>query len=172
MKRGKKKKEDEMTIESDKKGIMLDLMCGTNKHGNEYTGMDKRGLPGVDIIHDCEIFPWPLEDEACLMILSSHAVEHIDPSKIVEFFDECWRVLKEGAGMIVVTPYAGSHRWFMDFTHKGHFNEVTFQYLDPRYPLYGVYAPKPWSIEEMAFSPVGDINCRLKKMKDQRELMG
>lgn len=153
------------------KGIMLDLMCGTNIHGPEYTGIDKRALPGVAIVHDCEKFPWPLEDGACLMIMSSHAVEHIDPSIIIDFFDECWRILREGAGMIVITPYAGSHRWFMDPTHKGHFTETTFQYFDPRYPLYGVYSPKPWSIEEMTFFPVGDINVRLKKMKDQRELM-
>ena len=152
-------------------GIMLDLMCGTNKHGPEYTGMDKRPLPGVDIMHDCELFPWPLENESCLMIMASHAVEHINPSISIEFFDECWRVLREGAGMVVITPYGGSPRWLMDPTHRCSFTEMSFQYFDPRYPLYGVYTPKPWVIEEMVYSPMGDINVRLKKMKDQKEMM-
>lgn len=161
-----------MTDESDKKGILLDLGCGSHKHGVEYTGIDKRAARGVDIVWDLETFPWPLEDGSCLMILASHIFEHFNPSKMLEIFDECWRVLKEGAGMIVVTPYGGSSRWLMDFTHWSSFTEASFQYLDPRYPLYSVYAIKPWSIEEMTFSPVGDINCRLKKMKDQRDLMG
>jgi SAM-dependent methyltransferase len=153
------------------KGIMLDLGCGGNKHGNEYTGIDKKAWPGVDIVHNLEEFPWPLEDESCLMILASHIMEHFSPAKIIGIFDECWRVLKEGAGMVVVTPYGGSFRFIMDPTHWTSFNEATFQYFDPRYPMYGVYSPFPWSIEEMVFSPVGDINCRLRKMKDQRELM-
>jgi hypothetical protein len=60
------------------KGILLDLGCGENKrHG--FVGMDKRKLKGVDIVHDLEIFPYPLESESCLSIVGSHIVEHISP---------------------------------------------------------------------------------------------
>ena len=64
-------------IES-KKGLMLDLGCGENKTRG-FVGMDKRPLPSVDIVHDLEIFPYPLENESCLSIVGSHIVEHITP---------------------------------------------------------------------------------------------
>lgn len=39
------------------KNVKLDIGCGGNKQEG-FIGMDKRELPGVDIIHDLEVFPW------------------------------------------------------------------------------------------------------------------
>ena len=42
-------------------GIRLDIGCGANKAPG-FVGMDMRALPGVDIVHDVEQYPWPLPD--------------------------------------------------------------------------------------------------------------
>jgi hypothetical protein len=63
----------------EKSGIRLDLGCGSDKQDG-CVGMDVRELPGVDIVHNLEIFPWPLPDECVTMAYASHLVEHISPN--------------------------------------------------------------------------------------------
>jgi len=59
-------------------GIKLDIGCGDNKQPG-FVGMDYRDLPGVDIVHNVELFPWPLPDESVILSMCSHLVEHLDP---------------------------------------------------------------------------------------------
>lgn len=59
-------------------GIRLDIGCGGNKQPG-FVGMDVRDLPGVDIVHDVTMFPWPLPDESVLTAIASHLLEHIPP---------------------------------------------------------------------------------------------
>lgn len=60
-------------------GILLDVGCGASKNDG-YVGMDVRPLPGVDIVHNLEKFPWPLDDESCILVHASHVLEHINPA--------------------------------------------------------------------------------------------
>ena len=60
-------------------GIQLDIGCGGNKQGADWVGMDLRPLPGVDIVHDVTMFPWPLPDGCAVRAICSHLVEHIPP---------------------------------------------------------------------------------------------
>jgi len=131
----------------DKTGIMLDIGCGENKQEG-FVGLDMRPLPGVDIVHDLEVFPYPLADESCLTIVGSHIIEHIKPWLTIDFFNELWRIMKPGGQLALATPYAGSPGYWQDPTHCNPFNEATFQYFDPAYPLYQVYKPMPWTIEK------------------------
>lgn len=62
-----------------KSGIRLDIGCGAAKQGADWIGMDVRDLPGVDIVHDVTMFPWPLPDESVLTAIASHLLEHIPP---------------------------------------------------------------------------------------------
>lgn len=126
-------------------GIRLDIGCGENKQEG-FTGMDARELPGVDIVHDLEVFPWPLPDECCLTIVGSHIIEHIKPWFTIPLFNEIWRIMKPGGQLALSTPYAGSPGFWQDPTHCNGFNEATFQYFDPDYPLYQIYRPKPWKL--------------------------
>lgn len=59
-------------------GIRLDIGCGANKQQG-FVGMDYRALPGVDIVQNVELFPWPLPDESVTMAVTSHLVEHLNP---------------------------------------------------------------------------------------------
>lgn len=63
---------------SENSGIRLDIGCGGNKQPG-FVGMDVRDLPGVDIVHDATMFPWPLPDESVLTAIASHLLEHIPP---------------------------------------------------------------------------------------------
>jgi SAM-dependent methyltransferase len=130
------------------KGYCLDIGCGGNKqHG--FTGMDKRSLPGVDIVHDLEVFPYPLEDESCITIVGSHIVEHVKPWLMLDLMNELWRIMKPGGRLALSMPYGVSPGFIQDPTHCNPCNENTWKYFDPKYEvLYSIYHPKPWKILE------------------------
>lgn len=152
-----------------KSGIVLDLGCGANKRSPRFVGIDKRDLPGVDIIHDLEVFPWPLPDECCISVVASHLVEHIKPWLTIDFFNEVWRITKEGGKLAISTPLAGSTGYYQDPSHCSPYVPATFQYFDPDYPLYQIYSPSPWKIE-VGF-PVwqGNGNLEVILVKRKRE---
>jgi hypothetical protein len=61
-------------------GIKLDIGCGASKQKG-FVGMDIRPLPGVDVVHDLERFPWPFPDQSVSFAMSSHVLEHIYPGR-------------------------------------------------------------------------------------------
>ena len=131
----------------EKGGIRLDVGCGENCQ-NGFVGMDRRKLKGVDIVHDLEVFPYPLPDDCCLMIMGSHIVEHIKPWLFIDFMNELWRVMKPKGQLAIVHPYGANELFVQDPTHCNMVNAATWQYFDPRYPLWQIYKPKPWFIEK------------------------
>jgi SAM-dependent methyltransferase len=130
-------------------GFRLDVGCGGNKQLG-WIGMDKRQVKGadgkdvVDVLHDIEVFPWPFDDESVLDILCSHIIEHIKPWLMIDLMNEMWRVMKPGGQLVISMPYGVSYGYVQDPTHCNACNEATWQYFDPRFPLYGIYKPKPW----------------------------
>ena len=149
------------------KGILLDIGCGENKVDKRFTGMDKRDLPGVDIVHDLEVFPWPLEDETCLTVVASHIIEHIKPWLMLDFMNEIWRVLLDKGQLALSFPYGTSPGFIQDPTHCNPCNEATWQYFDPRFPLYGIYKPKPYHILHSAWQDNGNMEVLLEKINEQ-----
>ncbi len=154
-----------MSLVSAMHEIFLDIGCGEQKQPG-HLGMDKRAMPGVDIVHDLEVFPYPIEDEYCSGIVGSHIIEHIDPRKTIEFFNELWRILKSGHTLTLSAPYAGTARFWQDPTHCNGFTEKTFEYFDPRYLLFQIYKPRPWLLEPgfPIRDPLGDIAVVMKKL--------
>lgn len=63
----------------EKKAIRLDIACGRSKQGPSWVGMDVLPLPGVDIVHNMEITPWPLPDNCVSVAIASHIMEHLNP---------------------------------------------------------------------------------------------
>lgn len=151
----------------EKTGIRLDIGCGENPQPGFVT-LDRRALPHVDIVHDLEDFPYPLDDETCLVIVASHIVEHIKPWLTIQMFDELWRLLKPGGQLAISTPYAGSPGFWQDPSHCNGFNEVTFQYFDPDYLLYEIYKPLPWKL--VKGFPVWQVNGSLEVLMEKRDL--
>ncbi len=166
--------EDIRKILDFRSGINLDIGCGKNCQSG-FVGLDIRKLPGVDIIHDLEVFPYPLPDECCLAIVGSHIIEHIKPWVTLRFWDELWRIMKPGGQLMVATPYGRSEGYIQDPTHCTPYNVASFQYFDPTYPLYEIYKPKPWRIEKgfPVWRVIGNMECVLRKltMEEAKEIM-
>ena len=158
----------------EKSGIRLDIGCGQNKQEG-FVGMDMEKYPGVDIVHDCEVFPWPLPDESVLLSTASHLLEHINPHKgvFIDFMNEVWRITKPGGEFAFVTPYAGSPGYWQDPTHVNPINRNTLAYFDPLDPklggqLYQFYRPKPWKIKVVNWSQVGNLEAVLIKRREDK----
>lgn len=129
-----------------KSGIMLDIGCGETKRKG-FVRLDKRNLPDVDIVHDLEVFPYPIENESCLVIVAAHIIEHIKPWLFIDFMNELWRIAKPKSQLAILHPYGYSDGFIADPTHCNPCSEMTWQYFDPRAQLYNIYKPKPWLIE-------------------------
>lgn len=122
-----------------KKLIKLDVACGQNKQEG-YIGIDIANIPGVDIVHDLEIYPWPIESESCEEVNVSHYIEHT--KDIIKFMEEIYRILKPskvnlstkewtpGGKCMINAPYYTSMRCWQDPTHVRAISEATFLYFN------------------------------------------
>jgi len=156
----------------DNAGIKLDIGCGRNKQPG-FVGLDMFDYPGVDIVQDIEVTPWPLPDECVLTAVASHVLEHVNPHKgvFINVMNEIWRILKPHGQFAFVVPYAESHGMMQDPTHCNFINETTMHYFDPLQPsqLYQFYQPKPWKIKFQAMNRAGILEVMLEKREDLPE---
>jgi hypothetical protein len=158
-------------------GIQLDIGCGYNKEPG-WVGMDIQDLPGVDIVWDFNIHPFPLPDESVILAKCVHVIEHIPPVMIdpdrgtwfpfIEFMNEVWRILKPRHLFVIQVPFGMSQGYYQDPTHVNIINENTWRYFDPLEAetgggLYGFYRPAPWEIKACAANSIGNIEVLLRK---------
>lgn len=148
----------------------MKLDIGSNGHSPEgFIGLDKRELPGVQVVHNMEVLPWPFESESCSEIRASHILEHIKPWLTIDIFNEMWRILKPQGQAEIVLPMAGSPQFWQDPTHCNGFTEYTFQYFDPDYPcLYAVYAPRPWRIVSLETGKIRGCDNAMQVWMEKR----
>jgi hypothetical protein len=156
-------------------GINFDIGCGASKSPG-WVGMDFQALPGVDIVHDWSVFPWPLPDECANTIKAYHVIEHVNPANFgfINWMNEVWRIAKPGAEFHVIFPHGSSQGYLQDPTHCNACNEATWIYFTPMHPYYNFYTPKPWRIkldgngEPMLYwSPAANVEVLLVKMTEE-----
>jgi predicted SAM-dependent methyltransferase len=152
--------------------MYLDIACGNHKNGPDWTGMDIQPLPGVNIVHDLNVHPWPIESNSVLIAHAWHIVEHIPPVSItpsgtvfpfINFMNECWRVLRVGSILSVETPHGASDNFLNDPTHCNPITENTWKYFDPEHQQYQIYRPQPWSIHALHATRDGNVSVELVK---------
>jgi predicted SAM-dependent methyltransferase len=107
---------------------VLDLGCGANKTPGAF-GIDCLPGPGVDLVHDLNTTPWPLQDSSFDRIVCAHVVEHLN--NLVGVMEEIHRVGKPGAHVTIVTPHFSSLNSWEDPTHVRHFARRSFSFFDP-----------------------------------------
>ena len=107
----------------------LNLGCGHDVREG-YVNLDRLDLPGVDVVHDLETFPYPFDDESFDEILAQDILEHLRDT--VRVMEELWRLLKPGATLRVRVPHAQSPNAAQDPTHVSRFTEHTFEYFTAR----------------------------------------
>ena len=108
--------------------MKLDIAAGQNKKEG-FTGIDI--MPGSDIVHDLEQFPWPIETASVDEAHCSHYIEHT--KDLLKFFDEIYRILKPGAKCTIIAPYYSSIRAWQDPTHTRAISEATFLYTNKQW---------------------------------------
>jgi len=114
---------------------ILDVGCGRAKHAGSV-GIDWVPGPGVDILHDLNKFPWPIEDNIFDEIICQDTIQLFD--NVVKIMEEMHRIGKAGAILKIRTPHFSHPNSFRDPMHKWHFTIDTFDYFteDFRYPIY------------------------------------
>jgi len=127
-------------------GIRLDVACGANKQGPDWVGIDRRRLPGVDIVHDLWRFPWPLPTACARAAAMSHYWEHVPPHLTIDTMAELHRIVQPGGALYISAPYEVGYRDIQDPTHCNPSIEQTWGYWDTRSPLWTVYKPVVWHV--------------------------
>ena len=103
----------------------LHLGCGS-KILPGFINVDILDLPGVNVRHDLNVRPWPWDDGSVTEIIAKDVVEHLKIT-LIEFMDECWRVLAPGGTVYVKTPDAGDIPLsYSDPTHRWHLTKYSF----------------------------------------------
>lgn len=113
--------------------MKINLGCGQTLLP-DCVNVDAAQLPGVDVVHDLGVTPWPWPDNSATHVSAFHLFEHLaDP---VSFMTEAHRVLVPGGKLIIVVPYYRDPGAFTDPTHKRFCTENTFDYWTRGTPLH------------------------------------
>ncbi len=105
---------------------ILHIGCGSNKISGAI-GMDILDLKGVDVVHNLDVVPWPIESNSVDVVVAHSVVEHL--TDIVSFLNEVWRVLGVGGRVIITVPYFRCVDSYTDITHKHFFTSKSFDYF-------------------------------------------
>ncbi len=109
---------------------ILELGCGRTKRPNAV-GIDRIALPGVDVIHDLNLTPYPFEDNSFDEVYAIHVIEHLD--SILAVMEEIHRITTPNARITIITPHHSDAISWQDPTHKWHLNSYSFCYFEPTY---------------------------------------
>jgi SAM-dependent methyltransferase len=103
----------------------LHLGCGhVIKPG--WVNLDSAPLPGVDVVHDIEKFPWPFEDASFDHISAFQLLEHVEYIPVLK---EAHRILRPGGTFEIAVPHFTSRHNWSDPTHKKSFSIRTFEFF-------------------------------------------
>lgn len=105
--------------------MVLNLGCG-GRLLDGAVNVDRVALPGVDVVWDLDVHPWPWPDGSVDRVAANHIFEHVDDP--VGFVGEAWRVLEPGGQLGVEVPHWRHPDAFTDPTHRRFCTPQTFDY--------------------------------------------
>jgi SAM-dependent methyltransferase len=105
---------------------VLELGCGFSKTPGAF-GIDIIEGSQADLVHDLDVFPYPLEDSSWDRIICKDVLEHV--ANFVRTMEEIWRVGRPGAIVEVRAPFMSSVNYFSDPTHRRAFTSRSFDYF-------------------------------------------
>lgn len=115
----------------------LNLGCGTDIRG-ECVNLDIVKLPGVDVIWNLDVYPWPFKNnEFDEIYAGSNILGFVgDFRKAIE---EIWRISKHNTKIYVESPLYPSINCFSDPHTKKIFTYNSFVYFEPGHK-FGYYS--------------------------------
>lgn len=128
--------------------LRLNIGCGLRPLPR-HVNVDIRDLPGVDVVHDLDLKPWPFEDGCASEIVAIDVFEHLHD--VIGAMNECRRILRIGGRLTVRGPLPESPNLWVDVSHQRAFVEHSFDHFDwstdmGRKYRYGV---GPWHIDQV-----------------------
>ncbi|NWF70822.1 MAG: hypothetical protein HXY40_17190 [Chloroflexi bacterium] len=101
--------------------------------GNEvlegWINHDVAPLPGIDVVHDLEVFPYPFADSQFGSVRMINVLEHL--SSTIKVMEELHRITRHDADVVIRVPYWNSRDMATDPTHKTAYSEYSFDFFDP-----------------------------------------
>tara|TARA_Y100000768_G_scaffold383444_1_gene365631 strand:- start:740 stop:1297 length:558 start_codon:yes stop_codon:yes gene_type:complete len=90
-----------------------------HKRFEGFTNIDKFDIFNPDILHDLELFPYPIEDNSVDEIKMHHILEHIgrDPDIYNKVFKEIYRISSNDAKIDIIVPHPRHDLYLADPTH-------------------------------------------------------
>jgi SAM-dependent methyltransferase len=115
-------------------GAILDIGCGATKTPGSV-GLDISPDTAADVVHDLDVFPYPVEDSRFDQILLQDVIEHVrEPIRV---FEELHRVARPAARIQLRTPHFSSALAYGDPTHRHYFSTLALRSLaEPRFAHY------------------------------------
>jgi len=115
-------------------GAVLDIGCGSAKAPGSV-GLDISPDTAADIVHDLDVFPYPIPDDSFDDILLQDVLEHVQQP--IRLFEELHRVGRPGARIQLRTPHFSSVLAYGDPTHRHAFSTLAIRSLaEPRFAHY------------------------------------
>jgi hypothetical protein len=109
-------------------GVKLNLGSGPNGEADSFVTCDLHEESGADLIFDLTKENWPIPSNCTKEVRLHHVLEHLVDCKV--FFQELYRVCKNGAVIDVRVPHP-RHDWFLtDPTHVKAWMLESFDFLD------------------------------------------
>lgn len=104
--------------------MLVDLCCGTKKRPGA-TAVDWKAQPGVDVVHDLNVTPWPIPSNSVSSLFCAHGLEHLQD--VPSFMREAYRVLQPEGELQIVTPHFSCYNSYADPTHLRHLSAFWFR---------------------------------------------
>ena len=133
--------------------IRLNLGAGDNIRSG-WVNHDVMPHPGIAVVHDLDLLPWPWGNDSALEIVAWAVFEHLH-LRLSDAVEECWRVMCVGGVLRLKVPkfMASTVADDPQHVHMG-WNKATFDFFDPRRGLYGkrgkMYRLGPWRVVQVA----------------------
>lgn len=147
--------------------MRLNLGAGSLIEPN-WVNVDYVALPGIDVVHDLDILPWPFEDDSVERIKAFDIYEHVVNWR--GFMSECHRILEPYGVLYIHTSYYKNPDSFRDPDHKRFLHEESFDYWVPGTYLNSRYGPAYSGgrhfekLDVHLDTPRGDLNVTLRKL--------
>ena len=109
--------------------MRLEIGGGTKSRGGGWVNMDQ--VSTADIVHDLTVRPWPVADDSCDEVYSSHCIEHVP--NVLAFLHEIVRVGRIGCQIEIRCPHPNADLAFVD-THVHVFSPIQAINMDVHFP--------------------------------------
>jgi SAM-dependent methyltransferase len=128
----------------------LHLGCGPRTKLCDV-GVDILPGPAVDVVHDLNVHPWPLPNDAFDRVVCIDVIEHL--ANVVRTMEEIHRIARDGARVEIQVPTLTSRTFFTDPTHVRGFGYRSLDYFVPGKPFHNYgYSPVAFRLTEAKFS--------------------